>query len=127
MRSTFQLAVVLAAGVALGAGAVQSVRAQAKPPAYVVVAFNEVFDAAGLATVNQRAAPVVAAHGGQFIIRSPEPSQLSGETPKRFALIRFDSAEKARSWYNSAAMKPISELRDKSTKASIFLVDGVSN
>jgi uncharacterized protein (DUF1330 family) len=127
MRSTFQLAAVLATGAVLGAAAVQGVGAQARPSAYVVVAFNEIFDPAGLATVNKQAAPVVAAHGGQFVIRSPEPAQLSGDAPKRFALIRFDSADKARGWYNSADMKPISELRDKSTKASVFLVNGVSN
>lgn len=126
MRSIYGLTVALAVGVVVGAVAIQGVHAQAKPPAYVVVAFNEVLDPAGLATVNQRAAPVVAAYGGQFIIRSPQPAQLSGEAPKRFALIRFDSPEKARAWYNSAEMKPIIDLRDKATRSSVFLVDGTA-
>ena len=36
MQATYKFAVVLAAGFALGAGAIQALHAQAKPPAYVV-------------------------------------------------------------------------------------------
>src|SRR6266566_3163008 len=49
MNSKYQIALALAAGVALGAAAVQGLHAQAKPKAYIVTE-SELLDAAALAT-----------------------------------------------------------------------------
>ena len=127
MKPTYRIVIALAAGAALGAAAIQGLQAQAKPPAYVIAAHNEIMDEAALKTFTERATPVVASQGGRFIIRSANPAQLTGEAPKRFAVIQFENPEKARSWYGSAEMKPLNEIRDKAMKVRIFLVDGVSN
>ena len=42
------LGIGMIAGVALGAGAITALHAQAKPPAYFVIEINKINDAAGL-------------------------------------------------------------------------------
>ena len=44
-KSTTTLAVM--AGISLGAAAIQTLRAQAKPPIYAIVEINEITDAEG--------------------------------------------------------------------------------
>jgi uncharacterized protein (DUF1330 family) len=41
-------------------------------------------------------------------------------------VIAFDSVEKAREWYDSAAYQAIKPLRQSSTKGRMFIVEGVT-
>jgi uncharacterized protein (DUF1330 family) len=46
------------------------------------------------------------------------------DTPERFALISFDSIDKAKAWESSAAQKEITAIRQNSAKSRGFIVDG---
>jgi uncharacterized protein (DUF1330 family) len=115
-------------GIALGAVAIQGLHAQAKPPAYVVVAIQSITDAAGLRTVAEKAAPgALAAAGGRYLIRTNDVTGFNGTPPKRFVVIAFDSVERAQAWRDSPAQKEIEAIRLKSTESVSFMVEGTAN
>jgi uncharacterized protein (DUF1330 family) len=60
-----------------------------------------------------------------YLIRDGEGQGLEGELPKGIVVITFDSAEKAREWYDSPAYAAIRLIRQSSTKSRIFIVQGV--
>jgi uncharacterized protein (DUF1330 family) len=128
MNRRIATGLTLLTGVAIGATAIQGLHAQAKPPAYVIVAVRKINDAATYKTgVLDKAAAVIAAAGGHFVIRTDQITSFDGTPPVRFVLIQFDSSEKAQAWHNSAAMKDIDAARLKSTDSLSFSVEGMAN
>jgi uncharacterized protein (DUF1330 family) len=118
----------LLVGVAIGATAIQGLHAQAKPPAYVVVAIRKINDAAAYKTgVLDKAGPVITAAGGKFVVRTDQITSFDGTPPARVVLIQFDSAEKAQAWHDSAEMKDIDAARLKTTDSLSFMVPGAAN
>ena len=127
MKTNYKLALTLLAGAALGAAAIQGLHAQAKPPAIVVVDIENVTDPEGFKAVTQRptASTVTVMQGGRYIARTDKVTALDGTPPKRSIIIAFDDAEKAQAWYNSPDQKKINEVRSKTTKSRVFLVEGM--
>jgi len=126
MNSRVAMGLTLLAGVVIGATAIQGLHAQAKPPTYAVIAVRKVTDADTYKTgVLDKAAAVVAAAGGHFVVRTDKITSLDGTPPVRFVLIAFDSPEKAQAWHNSAGQKDIDAVRSKTTDSLSFLVDGL--
>ncbi len=127
MKTEYKLAIALVAGIAFGGAAIQSIHAQMKPPTYVVIAIRKINDADTFKTgVLEKAAASITAGGGQFIIRTDKITSLDGTPPQRFALIEFDSLEKAQAWNKSAAQKEIDAARIKTTDSLSFIVEGVA-
>jgi uncharacterized protein (DUF1330 family) len=128
MNRRIAMGLTLLTGVAIGATAIQGLHAQAKPPAYVIVAVRKINDAATYKTgVLDKAAAVIAAAGGHFVVRTDQITSFDGTPPVRFVLIQFDSPEKAQAWHDSAAMKDIDAARLKSTDSLSFSVVGMAN
>jgi uncharacterized protein (DUF1330 family) len=127
MAIDYRIALTLLAGLAVGAAAVEGLHAQTKPPAYVVIAIRGISDHAAYKTVTEKAPPVVAGAGGKILIASGDINSLDGPSPKRFALIAFDSVEKAQAWYNLPAQKEITAMRKQSTDSLAFIVEGRPN
>jgi len=63
--------------------------------------------------------------GGRYVIRTDKITALDGTPPKRFVVIAFESVEKAQAWKASESSKKVDVIRDKTTKSSQFLVDGM--
>jgi uncharacterized protein (DUF1330 family) len=126
MKSDHRVVAALVAGVAIGGGVIQGLHAQAKPPVYVVVDISDVTDPAGFKAIIPKSAPeTLAPFGGKYIIRTEKITPLDGIAPKRFVVIKFDSAEKAMAWKASASSKDVDVIRHKTTKSSQFLVGGM--
>jgi uncharacterized protein (DUF1330 family) len=129
MNSKCKLGVAAIAGVAFGALAIHGIHAQAKPPVYAVVDISEITDPEGFKAIGQRTneagAAVFKELGGRYLARTSEITALDGTAPKRFVIIAFDSAEKAKAWHNSSAQKPVNDVRVKTTKSRVFLVTGM--
>ena len=127
MKSHYKIGIALIAGVAIGGVAVQGLRAQAKPPAIVVVDISAVTDPDGFKAVTQRptASTATVMQGGRYISRSSKITAIDGTAPSRYVIIAFDSAEKANAWYNSPEQKKINEIRMKTTKSRVFMIDGM--
>ena len=71
MKTSFKLAVVLAAGAAVGGIVVRGLHAQTTPPTYVVTDISEITDPEGFKAVISRAAPSsVGEFGGRYVMRT---------------------------------------------------------
>ena len=72
MNTRYKIALATLAGIGIGAAAIHELHAQAKPPAYVVVAVRSIKDAdAFKAGVIDKASPAaLAAAGGRYVVRT---------------------------------------------------------
>jgi len=129
MKVDYRLALMLVASAALGAAAITGLKAQGKPPVYAIIDINEVLDAKGFIEAVSATEPnATLSAGGRFIIRSTKPVAIDGAPPpSRFAVIAFDTKEKAEAWNNLPAIKELNAVRLKTTKSRAFMVEGVAN
>jgi uncharacterized protein (DUF1330 family) len=62
-----------------------------------------------------------------YVVLGQKTQALEGEPPKGgIVIIAFDSAEKAREWYDSPAYEAIKPIRQSAAKSRIFIVEGVA-
>jgi uncharacterized protein (DUF1330 family) len=127
MKTQWTIVLSIAAGVAVGAGAVQALHAQAEPPAYVVAEI----DVANLEPFDKEyvppAARAITNEGGKYIVRGGEVAAFYGEPPKpRIAIMAFANKEKAKAAFNSQAYKDAKRVGDKYAKFRIYAVEGLS-
>jgi uncharacterized protein (DUF1330 family) len=68
----------------------------------------------------------VAKYGGRSLARAGALMEvLEGDwTPKRLVILEFPSVEKLKAWYNSPEYKPLLDIRVRSTKSSLVMVEG---
>jgi uncharacterized protein (DUF1330 family) len=128
MRTNPKLALAVLAGTFFGAAGARGIHAQQvkAPPAYVI-AEVEVTDPATLQRYGEKAPGTLAPFNGQYLVAGGKTQALEGEAPKGYVVvIGFDSAEKARGWYDSPAYEAIKPIRQRSTKSRIFIVEGVA-
>jgi uncharacterized protein (DUF1330 family) len=128
MRTRYAVVLALLAGAALGAVSVGGLYAQGKTPgAYVVIDISEIKDPNLFKTLIPKAGPSMAPFGAYNVIRTEKIEALEGTPPKRFVVIAFDSAAKAKEWDASALTKEVTAIRQKSTTSRAFIVDGSVN
>jgi len=128
MKTTYTVALSMLTGIGLGSAAIQTIHAQAKPPAYMVIEINKITDAEGFKVITQRprgGADVAKELGGHYIVRTDKIAALDGTAPQRFIVYSFDSVEKAQAFNNSSYMKEVNAIRDKTTQARSFIVEGM--
>jgi uncharacterized protein (DUF1330 family) len=130
MNSNYKVALAVLVDAAIGAAAAPRLHAQAQsqPPAYFIVEIDKINDAVGLEAVVQRSrggADVAKELGGHYIARTYKIAALDGTPPVRFIAYAFDSVEKAQAFNNTPYMKEVNAIRDKTTQARSFIVEGV--
>jgi len=128
MRTNHKFALGALAGALIGAAGAHAIHAQqAKvPPAYVV-AEVEVTDPANMQKYGEKVPETLAPFNHHYVIRSNKIQALEGEPPKGgVVVIAFDSAEKARAWYDSPAYEAIRPIRQSAAKSRIFIVEGIA-
>jgi uncharacterized protein (DUF1330 family) len=102
--------------------------AQGKSPgAYAVVDVSEISDPEAFNLLLLETAPVVASAGGHYIVLTDKIVPLDGGAPKRLLVIAFDSIDKGKAWYNSAAQQKLNALGGGAIKGRTFVAEGVSN
>ena len=129
MKIYFTVGLSMLAGIGIGAIAVQTLHAQAKPPTYVVIDIESLTDPEGFKAVpgSPGAKPErLTALGGHYIARTEAITAIDGTPPQRFVLLAFDSREKAQGWVNAPDVKETNGLRVKATKSRAFMVDGLN-
>jgi uncharacterized protein (DUF1330 family) len=128
MKTQYTVALALAGGIAIGAVSVGALYAQGKAPgAYAIVTYTEIADPAGYKTnVADKAPALIEKLGGQLLVATNDITVLREGTPpfpvKRYAIIGFDSIDKAKDWYASAEMKDINAYINRNTKGRLFVV-----
>ncbi|HXQ65512.1 MAG TPA: DUF1330 domain-containing protein [Alphaproteobacteria bacterium] len=127
MKTHYTVALAMLAGFGLGAIAVQSLHAQAKPPIYMI-ADNDVTNPEGYAKEYlPLAQPTIKAHGGRYIAAG-KGTAIDGEPPKgRVVVLAWDSMEQLLAWRNSPEYVAARKVGEKYAKFRTFAVEGVSN
>ena len=115
------------ASAALGAAVVQTLHAQAKPPAYNVAEIT-IKDQDGY---NKEYLPLVTKAitdaGGKFIVCGGKTISYEGAAPApRVIVIQFENLDKLQALYSSATYKDAIAVGDKYSTQRIFGVEGIS-
>ena len=126
MRTEVKLGLALLVGVGLGAGAVQGLHAQAKPPAYVISEIDVTNPDAYAKEYVPLANKALADSAQKRLASGGKTISLSGELPRsRIVLSMFESLEKAQAAYTSPAYLDARKIGDKYGKLRIFAVEGI--
>ncbi|KWB66728.1 D-fructose-6-phosphate amidotransferase [Burkholderia ubonensis] len=92
--------------------------------AYVVFDID-VLDSDAYQDYRRLGAPTVAAFGGRFLARGGGVETLEGDwAPKRIVVLEFETAERARAWYDSDGYREARRLRERAARTIGILVDG---
>ena len=127
MKTNHKLAVAVLAGVSIGVAGAHALRVQqAKPAPGYVIAEVDVSDPDTFKKYAEKVPATVAAFDGHYLVRGGKIQAVEGEAPKRFVVIAFESAEKARAWEYSPAYEAIKPIRQNSARSRIFIVEGVA-
>ncbi|MDT7603887.1 MAG: hypothetical protein QOF61_1884 [Acidobacteriota bacterium] len=93
--------------------------------AYVVTEI-EVLDEERYETYKQLVPPSIAAYGGRFLVRGGRVETLEGAwSPKRFVIVEFPSATRAKAWWDSAEYAEAKALRQASARTEMIVVEGL--
>ena len=121
------MGLAMIASAAVGAAAVQSLHAQAKPPAYNIAEITTK-DQDGF---NKEYLPLITKAltdaGGKFIVRGGKTISYEGAAPApRVVVVQFENLDKLQALYNSAPYKDAIAIGDKYSTQRIFGVEGIS-
>jgi uncharacterized protein (DUF1330 family) len=127
MNAYIKTGLAILAGFGLGAGAVEGLRAQARPPAYVISEID-VTDADAYAKEYVPLANKALADSGQKrLVSGGKTISLSGAPPaSRIVVSLFENLEKAQAAYSSPAYLEARKIGDKYAKLRIFGVEGIA-
>jgi uncharacterized protein (DUF1330 family) len=127
MKANHKLALAVLVGVTIGVGGATAIHArQVKEAPGYVIAEIEVTDLATLQKYGEKVPETLAPFNHHYLVRGGKTQALEGESPKDIVVIAFDSAEKAREWYDSPAYEAIKPIRQSSTKSRIFIAEGIA-
>ena len=70
--------------------------------------------------------PTLTRFGGRFIVRGGQVETVEGTwAPKRFVVLEFPDADRARAWWASEEYAEAKALRQATSRTEMILVDGV--
>jgi uncharacterized protein (DUF1330 family) len=127
MKTNHKLTLAVLAGVSIGVSGAEAIHAQqAKAPPGYFIAEVEVTDLATMKKYGEKVPETLAPFNSHYMVRGGKPQSLEGEPSKGLVIIAFDSAEKAREWYDSPAYAAIKPIRQSAARSRIFIVEGVA-
>ena len=118
MKTQYMIAVALLAGVGIGAAAVQTLHAQAKPKAWSVSEVEPVSGATiSPAYLKEVREAIAKAHGRPMRTANGRVVGIEGGAPpKRSAIVEWDSLDDAVAFYKSDTWKKLAAEREKTQK-----------
>jgi uncharacterized protein (DUF1330 family) len=127
MKRLFTPALTLVAGIAIGAVAVHSLHAQAKPPGYYIAEITVNDQNGYMKEFVPPATKSLQEQNGKFVVRGGKTIAAQGAAPApRVVVIQFESLDKAEAWWNSPAQKAAQAIGDKYASFHGFLVEGLA-
>ena len=134
MKQLIGVGIGIAIGTIIGGAAVTGLHAQGKSPIYVVAEID-VTNAQGFAKefVTKVEATITKA-GGRAVARggmggggAMQVVALEGTPPKRVAIVRWESMDAMKKWWNGAEYKAAREIGNKYAKFRIYAVGGLNS
>jgi len=111
-------------GLGIGAVAIQSLHAQAKPPAYVVAEIDVMNQEGYAKEYLSPSSKALLDNGAKYLARGSRTASIKGEPPKRIVLLTFENFEKAQAAFNSPAFQAAAQVGEKYAKFRIYAVEG---
>jgi uncharacterized protein (DUF1330 family) len=126
MKTSYVVALSVAAGMVLGAGAIEGLRAQTKPPAYQI-SLEEVSNPEAIEREYHPLASAASRKYGSRHIANGVAVSIDGTQPKNLLVIinQWDSIEQIRAWFNSPEYQKAREVGNKYAKFQIIAVEGL--
>jgi len=125
MKIQYSLPLAFLAGIGVGATALQTLHAQAKPPVYVVTEIDVTNVDAYTKEYVPVVRPILAKSGGKLVAVSQTPTSLEGAPQKsRVAINVYESLEKAKASREGADYKEVRKIGDKYAKFRAYVVEG---
>jgi uncharacterized protein (DUF1330 family) len=126
MTSYSTVALSLLAGIGVGAVAVQTLHAQAKPPTYRISEIQITDLEAYTKDFAPKAQAALKGAGGRFLAAGQNVTALEGDPPKTRVTIQvWESLEKMQAAFNSPEYKEARKIGDKYAKFRAFAVEGL--
>jgi uncharacterized protein (DUF1330 family) len=125
MRAKYSVPLAMLAGVGIGAVAVQTLHAQAKPPVYYIAEVDVTNQDAYVKEFVPLGQAAAKSSGGRFLAQGGKVTVFDGEPPKRVVVQVWDSLEKIQAWRSSAEFKAARQVGDKYAKFRTYAVDGL--
>ena len=124
MKTSSTAALAMLVGIGVGALGVHALRAQTRPPVYMI-GVVDVSNPDGYAKEYLPPAQTsIKAHGGVTIAAGPG-TVIEGTPPgNRFVILRWDSLEQLKGWRNSPEYMTAHEAGMKYAKFTVVAVDG---
>ena len=92
---------------------------------YVIVGLD-VTDPEGFAEYAKPVPPIIEAYGGKYLVRGGDHETTEGDwNPKRVVILEFESVERAKEMFASEEYAPVGEIRHRTAKSSVVIVEGV--
>jgi len=130
MRTNYRLVLAVLAGFSIGiAGAKATHAGQVTPPPAYIISEADALDLAGIQKYGEKVSDTLAPFNGHYhflVGGGAKIEALDGEPPKGIVVLAFDSAEKARQWYDSPAYQAIKPIRLSATKGRMFIVEDLA-
>ena len=93
--------------------------------AYLIVDELSVSDPETIKDYIKKAGATIIANGGE-LLASGVPEALEGEwLPKRCVLVKFETMEKLKSWWNSDEYQTLIPIRTSVSENNIIILDGL--
>ena len=126
MKTFHTVTLALLAGIGIGAAAIQTLHAQAKPPVYTVTEI----DVSNIDAYVKEYAPLAQAtiktSGGKQLAAGQKVTALEGDPPKpRVTIQVWESLEAAQKWRASPEYKKAREVGDKYAKFRAYAIEGL--
>ena len=127
MHTRFTIALALTAGIALGAAAVEGLRAQAKPPGYVVAEVAVKDPDKYKTEFLPPAIKAIEDAGGKYVVRGGNTISLLGQAPApRVVVLQFENMDRVQAWWDSPGRKNADAIGEKYATFRVYAVEGAS-
>jgi uncharacterized protein (DUF1330 family) len=127
MKTQYVVTLSVAAGIAIGVAATQTLRAQAKPPGFIIAEIDVSNPDAYAKEFLPLASKALAAGGVNFLVRGGKTMAIDGEPPKGRVIIgQYESIQKAHATYTSPEYREARKIGDKYAKFRIYALEGVA-
>lgn len=91
-----------------------------------LIADVEVIDSAGYEEYKQKVPATIAAYGGRYLARGGISETLDGAwSLNRCVILEFPNLSQLKAWWSSPEYRPIREIRERTAKSNLVVVDGL--
>ena len=125
MKTRTSIALAIVAGFGLGATAIHTLHAQAKPPAFAVIETTVKDNDRYVKEYAPKAQALTRQKGGRVLAASSTVVTLEGAPAKRLAVVQFPSMDHLKGWHGSPEFRENRKQGDQLASFRILALEGM--